>query len=407
MINQLISNKKLLKLLSTSKDFMFNILASLISTGVLQFIVYPSFAKIFHVSLYGQLLTIVGIVNAISLSFGNILNNTRLIQNSEYEEENISGDFNVILSVVNIIGFMIIIIVGNMLFSFSVTINFLLGIYTILLIIKSYLIVAYRLILDFKLNLYNNIFTVFGYLIGIYITGKTLLWPLTFILGELISIIFLFYTTDLIKEPFKLTKLFKKTKNKYIILILTGLIGNSLVYLDRLIIYPLLGGVAVSIYTVASLFGKTLGIVLGPISGVLLGYYSKSDFNMTKKTFWFLNFSTIILSILFFGFAMGVGPWFTEILYPSLIEEAKPYMFYANLVAVIGAASNMIQPAVLKFAPTQWQFVKEVTFGIIYVVLGIVLGTEYGLIGFCIAGIIANLFKTIFLLAVGSKYIKP
>ena len=76
---------------------------------------------------------------------------------------------------------------------------------------------------------------------------------------------------------------------KYIILIFTGLSTTLSTYLDRLIIYPLLGGDAVTVYTVASFFGKSLGIVMTPIAGVLLGYYAQRNFIMTKKKFWSIN----------------------------------------------------------------------------------------------------------------------
>lgn len=46
-----------------SKDFSLNLLASLISTGVAQLLLYPSMASIMSAERYGELLTLRGIAN--------------------------------------------------------------------------------------------------------------------------------------------------------------------------------------------------------------------------------------------------------------------------------------------------------------------------------------------------------
>ena len=71
-------------------DFSYNLMSSLLATGVLQIVVYPVLARLFNASAYGILLTVMGIVNTVSVSIGNTLNNTRLIQNTNYEEQGIS-----------------------------------------------------------------------------------------------------------------------------------------------------------------------------------------------------------------------------------------------------------------------------------------------------------------------------
>lgn len=387
-------------------DFSYSILASVITMGTIQLIIYPLLAKIFTASEYGQLLTVMGIVNTISSSLGITLNNTRLIQNTKYYEKDIKGDFNILLSVVNIIGFTITIFIGNMFFELNLLTNLLLSVLVILISSKSYLVVGYRLNLNFKLNLLSSIVSSIGYLIGALIVNYTLIWPLAFIIAEIFSIVFILFTLDLHKEPYKITKLFGESAIKYLLLVLTGLMGNLLVYLDRLIIYPILGGGFVSIYVTASFFGKSLGILMTPVAGVFLSYFSQKSFKMTLKRYWNINFIIFLFSIAFFLFSWIIAPWFTGLLYPTLIKEAKPYIFYANTAAIIGVAANMIQSAVLKFSPTYWQLVKEIVYGIIYIGLGFILLSKYGLFGFCAAAISANSIKLILLCSIGSVFIR-
>lgn len=387
-------------------DFSYSIIASIISVSVLQIIVYPILAKSLNSSEYGQLLTSMGIINTISISLGNTLNNTRLIQETKYINKNIVGDFNIILTLANIIGIIIVLLTGNSIFKYDFNINIFLTILVALIITKSYLIVGYRIKLNFKLSFLHSIISSIGYLIGIFIVFYTSIWPIVFISSEIFSIVFLIFTTDLHREPYRITKLFRSTSLKYLLLILTGFIGNILTYLDRLIIYPILGGEFVSAYTTAAFFGKSLGIIMTPIAGVLLGYFSQKEFNMTLKKFWSINFIVLIFSVLFFILSWIVSPWFTGILYPTLIDIAEPYIFYANLASIIGVLSSLVQPIILRYAPTFWQVVKEMIFGGVYICLGFVLINGYGLFGFCIAAIISNAVKLSLLYIIGTYYVR-
>ena len=392
--------------LKVLQDFSYSILASLISVGVTQLLLYPVLANIFGSKEYGQLLTIMGIVNTISSAVGNTLNNTRLIQQTKYDEMKLKGDFNFLLSIANIIGFIITILIGNILIGFDLLTNLLLSVLTVLISVKSYFAVGYRIKLDYKMNFFSNLITSIGYIIGIIIAIFTSVWPIAFILGESFCIIFLLFTSDLHKETITITALFSETTSKYLMLIITGLLGNLLVYLDRLIIYPVLGGEAVSIYTTAAVFGKSLGVLMTPIAGVMLSYFSQKSFVMTRKRFWNINILVFIFSFLFFLFTVCIAPWFTGILYPKFIEKATPYILYANIAAIIAVASNIIQPSVLKFSPTYWQVVKEIVYGIIYLGLGYLSLLNYGILGFCWAAIIANLVRLILLCIIGTIFIK-
>jgi hypothetical protein len=102
---------------------------------------------------------------------------------------------------------------------------------------------------------------------------------------------------------------------------------------------------------------------------------------------------------------MIIAPWFTGILYPKLIKAATPYILYANIAAIISVVANIIQASILKFAPTYWQVLKEIIYGIIYLGLGCIFLSKYGIIGFCWAAIIANLVRVALLCLIGTIFI--
>ncbi len=167
-------------------DFSYNILASLVVTGILQLIVYPYLAKTFDSSIYGLILISMGIINSFSLSVGNSLNNTRLIQNTDYIDKKIEGDFNIIINLFSSILMIIVLILGIFYFQFSIIISILISILCFLISLRAYYVVIFRINLDFKRFFYYKLIVGFCYIIGIIFVYFFNLWPIVFILPELI-----------------------------------------------------------------------------------------------------------------------------------------------------------------------------------------------------------------------------
>ena len=390
------------------KDFGLNILASFLITAVTQLIVYPWLARNYDSTTYGIILTIMGVGNVLLNTIGNSLNNARLILNSDYEEKGLQGDYPILLMVFNTLSvfvFFVYICCSDSKF-IPLTILLLL-LYVVLGNIRVYGVVVYRIKLSFLKNLICSSAVAFGNIVGIafiIITGYAYLWPLIFVSGELLGIIVLFITSDILKEPIKCTSLLKKTTGKYVVLLFTSLVANLLIYLDRLLLLPILGGDSVSTYTTASFFGKSLGIVMTPIAGVLLGYYSQNSFSMGKSLFRKINFIMIGFATGFFLVSLFLAKWFTGLLYPTLIEEAAPYLVLANLALIIGAVANMTQPAILKFAPINWQIVIQIVYFIAYFVGGFFGAKHNGIWGFSIAALVASAARLILLYIIGEYY---
>ena len=215
---------------------------------------------------------------------------------------------------------------------------------------------------------------------------------------------YIFKNSDIARESYRRTYRFKGIIHDYGILALSSLSGNLLMYLDRLLLYPLLGASAVAVYTVAAFCGKTMGIVSTPIAGVLLSYYAQENFRMTRKRFWMINGLIGALAILAVAIITPIAPYIIKILYSNLYDETVKIMYLANIAAILGVVSNFIQPAILRFAPPKWQVIKEILYAVLYLGGGLYFLSVQGLVGFCIANIIANSFKIILLLGVGNYY---
>ena len=324
---------------------------------------------------------------------------------TEYSQDGRKGDFNFLLIILTVIsGFISTgVLMGG--FRQNVGNSVFLILYVILGIINSYFAVYFRLILDFKKIFLQNVLGAIGLAIGIIPANFMPVWVIPFVLSELLQLAVILKFSDLYKEPYGITDHIGITISKLLILMVTTLSGNLINYLDRLLLYPLLGGDAVSTYSVASFFGKALGIIMTPVAGVLLGYYSQKGYEMTCRKFWGINAIAVMVGVAFLGISMVISPFFTRLLYVRVYDSAAAYIIWANIASIISVICTLTQSAVLRFAPTWIQLIKEGIYGMLYIFLGMYLLEKYSLMGFCIAAIIANCSKLIILYLFGSFYI--
>ena len=130
-------------------DFAVNILASVIYTFARQIVVFPLLAARLPEDTYGTLLTVTGLVNVCTALVGNSLNNIRLVQNSQYEEQGIQGDFN-LLCALGCAGSVVFSAVLWQMFAYDTVTALLLTAYLMVSNLYQYACAFFRLELNFK-----------------------------------------------------------------------------------------------------------------------------------------------------------------------------------------------------------------------------------------------------------------
>lgn len=378
-------------------DLTLKLIANIISTFIRNVIVLPALARFFTNSEYGEIVTIIGVITTITAGFGNALLSTRLVMETRYKEDNYEGDFNVICLVVSGI---------SIIFSIPISMYFPeisgLELFFVSCILFAETYVGYHsgwfiLRQDYRKLLVYTIVGGAGFVIGIILTRLTGYWTLTYLCSDVSSFLFLYLLSPLVKEKKVLTPELKITLNKYFILFLTTVLTNALAYLDRLLLYPLIGSEAVAIYTTASVFGKAFNLVAIPVSSILLGYYATERIKLSVKKYWFINFITLAMLILFVFITKLIGNEITSILYPTLIDEAQPYILIANLSSAIGASAQITKSAALKYAKTYWTLIIQIIYAVIYIGGGFWATKFYGLGGFAEIILVANVVQLIIL----------
>ena len=386
-------------------DFLYNFFASVLSTGVLQLVLYPWLSRQMTSAQYGVILTIMGVVNTIAGAIGGSLNNARLVMEAEYSEKERRGDFLPMLMAGNILGMIAMIIYllsqGESNYIVLVGVSFVIFASSF----RNYASVYYRICLNYKRILILSALVAIGNIIGLLIIRTTEIysfWFLVFLIGEVFGALYLLLFSDIRKDVFKFTLLAKKVISVEAALFITTLIANLLMYLDRLLLLPVLGGEAVSTYTVASFLGKSFGVIMAPLSGVLLSYYARRNYVMSRRKFWGINVSMLFISIPFFLACVIISRFITGLFYPTLIDEAAPYLIIANAAAILNTTGNMTQPAVLKFANVNWQIVIQVAYAVVYLGTGYLGACIDGLWGFTLAAVFASVTRLLLLYVVGN-----
>lgn len=381
-------------------DFSINILASIFYTFARQIVVFPILAARLSDDIYGTLLTVIGLTNVCTALVGSSLNNIRLVQNSLYEEKGLCGDFNVLCAMASVASIIFSVILQQM-FAYGIITAVLLTIYILVSNLYQYASAFFRLKLDFRSIFWCNIVVSVAYIAVTPLFATASIWPLVFLIGEGAGLLYVCRKTPFLEEPLRRTELFGETAQKALVFMLSSLVGNLLLYADRMIIYPILGPESVSYYSTAAFFGKSAGIVMTPIAGVLLGYFAQKNFRPSKRLFAMVNGISLGCLAVFLGGCLLFAPWFTELLYPTLYAQSAPYIALANLGSVVAIAGNMAQPMILKGCSTRWILAIQILYGASYLLAAWILLPMAGLYGFCWATILANSVRLLALYALG------
>ena len=382
-------------------DMLLNILATAIPTIVLQLLLLPAASRYMDGDKYGLLVTILALMNMIPSTFGNVLNNIRLIDGQN--EQKPRADFNVLLLLLTGAN-LVIMVFFTCIYDKEITAyNLILILITsVLLLLREYFLVAFRINLNYKNIMISNLIMVAGYGGGFLLFRATSHWQYIYILGYFISLLFIFVKCDLWKEPLSTSPSFRYICGQTAQLTVANFLSRITTYADKLLIFPFLGGTIVSIYYAATLFGKVVSMAINPISSVMLSYLSKS----TKKndsTFKLALFSSACVCAFGYFVCVAISRPVLGLLYPQFASQAMPYIWLTTGTMALTALISIVNPFVLKFFDMKWQIAINGVYIAIYIGLSMLFLTWWGLTGFCTGALIASALKLTFMLYI---YIK-
>ena len=369
-------------------------------TMVLQFIIQPIIASKLGGELNGQYLTLMTLNYFFIGITASVLNTVRMLQDEEYKSKSLVGDFNVffviyaaILTVAMPIGFILYTKSFNIV---DIVLYLVIG---LLYLYHDYIFAQYRLELNYKKILINNVVLVIGYFIGLGIFFVYPKWQIVMISAYLLGGIYDFFNTTFIREPVKVTPMFRATAKKISLLTCSQALSSTITYCDKLILYPLLGGICVSIYNTAAIVGKMLILLSAPLNSVLLSYLVKEDtlkINFNKKKI----IGAIGLLLLAYGACVAVGFPLTSLLYPDWASESQKYIPLTVAISGLALLSNLLNTVVIRFYKTSFQVVIQSINLAVYLGFALTFMYFWSLWGFCVGSIFAGVIKMLILLII-------
>jgi O-antigen/teichoic acid export membrane protein len=184
-------------------------------------------------------------------------------------------------------------------------------------------------------------------------------------------------------------------------LVLSTLIDNLTLNADRLMLMAFSGGVAVTVYYVASLFGKVVALLSVPINSIVISYLVKYEGGLTKKLWTAAITAVSVLGALAFGGCVIVSPMFLRILYTDVYTEAARYVAPAILGQIFYFTSGILLVILLRFRGEKKQFLFNLCYLIEFFVIVFIGTYKGGLDGFVYASLIANAIRFLAVLLLG------
>ena len=134
--------------------------------------------------------------------------------------------------------------------------------------IRLYSASYFRMNKDFKKVLFQNLIYLVGISVGVVLYKKWEYIWLPTLIAEVCSFIYYLFNTDIIKSG--ITK--KRDKDILKVFANLGFISlliNGMVYFDKILVYPILGGAAVTLYYSTNAMSKIINLIVNPIYSVI------------------------------------------------------------------------------------------------------------------------------------------
>ncbi|WP_320863582.1 capsular biosynthesis protein, partial [Staphylococcus hyicus] len=280
---------------------------------------------------------------------------------------------------------------------------FCLLVINVLMILRIYLNVYFRLKLQFSKILIAAIYQVLGLAIGILLFEFFKFWILIFLLSEICIVLYTLYTLRYLKFNNDNQIKPKKILPDYLNLLVSNSLNNVNIYIDRIILLPIIGGGAVAISFLATFIGKIFATFMFPINNVILSYISVKATNNKKRLYLIVNVYGVILSVLIILVSYPTTLFIVEYFYHHNSSEVRPFIILGNIGVFLGVIATMIQSLNTKYISITKQTSYVTIHTIIYIILSLILTGLYGLIGFFIITLIANVIKVFLLTYIGVK----
>lgn len=366
-------------------DVVKNFLATVLVFGFLQLLIFPKISQIIGKERFGELLFFLGVIYILNSSVASALSNLRLRRHFDKKSNDFEKSFLRILLLGTIISFFIYTTVVYL--NTSEFHYYYLNVYLFLLFLRTYLSVYFRLKLEYTKFLIVS-FVIASVYAFFYVFNNfyelKLLWLYVFIISEFAAVFYILL--NLSKE---LTFSVKNEGIKFLLLdffLLAGLnvLESTYIYLERILLKPLLGAEQLSSFFVLTIISKLQPFIISTFSGVLLSYLALTDFKVLMSKFKSLNLLSISIIITSLIIIQFINPFILKQFYPQYlaIPDIDGIFLASNIAYALVAFDMFLKPILIRFIKIKFIMVKELSFLALNFIVGFYLIKNFGLKGY-------------------------
>lgn len=373
-------------------DLVWSIAALVLMNGTIQIVIYPQLNRSLGTEAYGNMLFLVGLATIFGAGIGSAMNNGRLLR--QLHED--AGNLDYLLSLLSY-ALPACLLVGIVAWQYLPPMQAILAaVLALFITLRYYSDVEYRLSLNYKRYFLYYALLSAGYVAGVLLWRAVPSWVFVLLLGECACVCFCM-ASGKIYHPMAGGSHFADIERHTAQLMLSYLLFNAVVQMDRILLRMVMDSNAVTIFYVASLLGKIIALLVGPLNAVLVSYLTRWGKKLDARLTVLMSGGVAVCAALFYLAVCIASPFVIHWLYPDIYAEVMQYAPLANLGQVLCFAGSLELGLLLTMAPSRWQLVTQGSYAILFVAGGLIGVQLAGLTGFVYATAIAGAIR--FLLA--------
>ena len=392
------------KLKTIFTDTIWSMAGLVLMNVAAQFVVYPYWNRVLGSEAYGNIVYLLAVMNILAISIGSGVNYTRMRQSANGETRN--RPYQLLMAAGTVLTLLVLLVLYFIGLLHIGPVEFVLFcLLTAATMWRYYADVEYRLHINYRGYFLYYLVIGLGYLIGMTLFRATGLWPLALLPGELAGLVLVLWRGSVFIREKALDKVSFSPVLRLALLLIGSNILSSLIFNgDRLVLRWFVGGNAVSIYYIASLFGKTMTLVTSPLNGVLIGHLAKYKGMLTKQIMLQITALSVAAVLLATIACVAASIIVLPFLYPIEYAEVRSFLLIGSITQVIYFVGNVINASVLlRFTPVQNQLIINVVHGVLFVAVCIPLSIIFGIKGFCMGQFVVNLIRLLMSVLMGFK----
>ncbi len=378
--------EKLLKSKAFAKDMLVNTIAFGIYIISQQIVLMPSMSKMLLEEAYSKYILYISIFAIITNVLGSELGIVRQIRGDKEK----GGDYNRIL-----LGLLPIIIVtatvSLRLLKYSVLDIVFFNITILMANIRLYAGAYFRMNKTFKKVMFQNILYLLGIFSGILLHNLLpYVWMPTFI-AEILALVYSIINTDILRVGIDKTDASKDITKTFVDLGFIALLSNGITYFDKILIYPILGDAAVTIYYATSSMSKIISLIVNPLHGVMLSWLKSDDKKFKSKILSLTIKANIPMILIVFVISIPLTMIAIKILYSQYFEQSKIIIIPVCIGLAFATATSITKAIVLKYVNSKKITRAYMIYFVIFVTAVLIMSRYFGLVGFAYANVIAKI----------------